>query len=136
LKTISEDDWSGRQKDVKVDLVPFVISSEFDWLSVLPVVREIFAKDQDGKSVMALPMDIDAMLLFHQDKHVNLPPVATWQEYIAEVRRLSSEDRDSDGVADKSFCPRSGVVGKYHLLHFIVTSFYQVRGQQVIFFKT
>jgi hypothetical protein len=129
---MAEDDWSSRPEDVAAGLTPFLSSSDFDWLSVLPVVRELFATS--GSSVVSLPMDIDAVVLLHQDTHVNLPLVATWEEYVAELRRLSLQDRDGDGVADKPFCLRGG--GKDHastLLLYIATSFFQVRGQQVDF---
>ena len=128
---MAEDDWSSRPEDVAADLTPFLSSSDFDWLSVLPAVRELFATS--GSSVVSLPMDIDALVLLHQDTHVNLPLVATWEEYVAELRRLSLQDRDGDGVADKPFCLRRGDVLAPNFLLYIATSFFQVRGQQVDF---
>ena len=127
---MAEDDWSSRPEDVAADLTPFLSSSDFDWLSVLPVVRELFATS--GSSVVSLPFDIDTVVLLHQDTHVNLPLVATWEEYVAELRRLSLQDRDGDGVADKPFCFRNSVLAPNFLLY-IATSFFQVRGQQVDF---
>jgi len=133
LLNMTEDDWNSRPDSVAADLTPFLSTSEFDWLSVLPIVREVFATS--GTSVVSLPMDIDAVVLLHQDTHVNLPLVATWDEYVAELRRLSLQDRDGDGVADKPFCFRGGGGSflQYALLTYIATSFFQVRGQQVFF---
>lgn len=125
-----EHDWTARPEDVKTDLTPFLTQSDFDWLSVLPALRDFFCTS--GQSVTALPMDIDALAMMHQDKHVNLPPVATWQELVTELRRLADIDRDGDGAADKPFCSRGGYtggLGRQRLIFYIATSFLQVRGQ-------
>ena len=126
-----EHDWTAQPEDVKTDLTPFLTQSDFDWLSVLPALRDIFCTS--GQSVTALPMDIDALVMMHQDRHVNLPPVATWQELIAELRRLAEIDRNGDGAADNPYCSRQGPahvgLGFERLIFFIATSFFQVRGQ-------
>ena len=59
-----EDDWSAQPSDIMLDLTPFLASSTFDWLTVLPAVRDVSATS--GAAAVALPMDLDAYTLFHQ----------------------------------------------------------------------
>ena len=60
----------------------------------------------------------------------------TWDELIAEMSRLSGQDRDGDGVNDKPFCFRWAASWHWkQLLQYIATSFFQVRSQdEGIFF--
>jgi len=119
------DAWSVEPTEVAADLSPFLSTSDFDWLSVLPALREISCTS--GTAVVSLPSDIDVLTFFHQDKHVKLPAVVTWNELLAEMRRLEGQDRDGDGVADKPYCHR-GAFLQERLLRFIASSFFQVRG--------
>ena len=119
------DAWSAETTNVAADLSPFLSTSYFDWLAVLPALREISCTS--GTAVVSLPYDIDVLTLFHQDKHVKLPGVTTWNELLAEMRRLGEQDRDGDGVADKPYCHR-GTWAQERLLRFIASSFFQVRG--------
>ena len=136
---MTEDDWSGKPEDVTADLTPFLSSSDFDWLSVLPAVRELFATS--GGSVVTLPFDIDTFALQHQDRHViclpSLPgrsmsrnfdvwPCKTEMGFLLFI---------GDSVPDKPFCIRGGAGGPNFpaFLFYIATSFFQIRGQQVDF---
>ena len=116
--------------DLFDDLSPRLAQDPYDFTSVPESVRDYFLTD--GGIRTSLPTKANVFHLVQNAEQVRLPAAAaTWDELLAEVARLSAEDRDGDGVADPAVClPDNSPWSTIFFFYSIVSSYMLWAGPQ------
>ena len=139
---VPEQNWQEMaSKDVFEDLSPHLLSdiSDYNFEGVPSFLRDTFLRD--GASVVGLPLSTTVYRFMHTNDQsfVNLPPVASWDEYLAELDRLEAERASgSDKFASiQPFCllgygqsEETDSLLRSSLVATIASSFLQVKGPE------
>ena len=99
---------------------------------MLPLMSDVYLTSRDA--LIGIPYSIKAIRLVHKADvaQLNTPGYTyTWEEYVAELDRLSLLDRDANGTPDKSFClPSSSLEWTRRPFMYIASSVFQTSGPQ------
>ena len=112
-------------------LTEFVHADErVGWLDIGPFFRDFSASYQGD--VYAIPLDGDFHMVYYRSdllEAADIPPPATWDDYLAIAEQFHGQDLNEDGEADYGSCiSKARNQQAYWFIHSVAAPFIQTQG--------